>query len=119
MAKTMATILMDYTNAKQQAAKLEDAAARLKRLANSDLEGALNNIGAAWSGDSANLYLQKGRNLKDQILRTAAQIENAAAAIRTTAQNTYNADKAAADLAAAASAAAAAAGGSSGGGFRP
>lgn len=99
MEKTLATILMDYTNAKQQASKLEDTAARLRRLANSDLEGSLNNINAAWTGDSANLYMQKGRALKEQILRTASQLDSVAATIRQTALNTYNADKMAAELA--------------------
>lgn len=92
-------IEMNFQQAKQQASRLEQLASRLERLAKNDFEGTLQQISSCWKGESADAYLQKGGQLENNIVRTAADLRRTAQTIRSTAQRTYNAEMRARELA--------------------
>lgn len=87
-----ATINFNYRKAINQAAKLEDLANDLKRIANRDVEGALDQVAGSWKGDSSRLFLQKGEKAKSDLLRSATQLQNTANAIRKAAENVRRAE---------------------------
>ncbi|MCC8151647.1 MAG: WXG100 family type VII secretion target [Lachnospiraceae bacterium] len=90
--KSLTTIRMDFARAKQQASELEDIAKRLRALANGDLTDSLQTLSAAWKGDSANAYQDKGAQLKSKITASAKNLESIAATIRSVAKRTYDAE---------------------------
>lgn len=92
MDKTVSQIIMDFASVKKQAQRLETTASNLRKLANKNLQGNLEDINAVWTGDSANLFLRKGDNLKSQILKVAKQLEDTASSIRKIADNTYKSE---------------------------
>lgn len=99
MAKTMYTIQMDFQKAKNQADKLDRIARDLNNIANNDISGCMRDISANWSGENAKLYVNKGYVVAENIRSVASSLNQTAATIRTIAQNTYNAEKRALDLA--------------------
>ena len=92
MAKSLYTIQMDFKKANDCAAKLEEAARQLKKVAYERFQNEVRRVGSCWQGDSANLYINKCNTLTQQMGRTANQLSETAKAIRTIAKNTYNAD---------------------------
>lgn len=92
-------IELNFQQAKQQAAKLENLAARLENLAKSDLDGTLQQLSEAWKGESASAYMQKGQRLEEKIVQTAKELKKTAQTIRSTAKRTYNAEMRARELA--------------------
>lgn len=91
--KTLVSIQIDFANTKKQAQKLDTLAGQLDDLANSSLENSLNAIGAAWTGESAEEYLQKGELLEEKLRKSAKNLRAIAEAIRQVAQVTYNAER--------------------------
>ena len=81
-----ATINFNYQKAMRQAAQLEDLANQLKRIANSDVDSALDQVAGSWKGDSANIFLQKGNKAKNDLIQSAKQLQNTANAIRSAAR---------------------------------
>ncbi|HIZ64619.1 MAG TPA: WXG100 family type VII secretion target [Candidatus Blautia pullicola] len=95
----MDRIEMDFRQAKQQAAQLEELAAQLKNLAAKDLQETMQSLSAAWKGESADSYMQKGVRLEENISGTARKLEQIASTIRITAQRTYEAEMRAREIA--------------------
>ena len=87
-----ATINFNYQKAMRQAAQLEDLANQLKRIANSDVDSALDQVAASWKGDSANMFIHKGNKAKNDLLQSAKQLQNTANAIRAAARALRNAE---------------------------
>lgn len=83
-------IRANYNSANATADELESIASSLSRLANSDMEEAMSALGAAWQGENAERFLQKGDTVKEQILGTAKKIRTAASELRSDARTTYN-----------------------------
>lgn len=87
-----ATINFNYQKAMRQAAQLEDLANQLKRIANSDVDSALDQVAGSWKGDSANIFLQKGNKAKNDLIQSAKQLQNTANAIKSAARTLRNAE---------------------------
>lgn len=92
MALSKFVIRMNYNNSIKQAQRLEEAAEDLRRLVRNDLDGSLDSVRSAWTGDNANAFLIKGEQLKEKISKTASGMEQTARAIRTIAKNIYDAE---------------------------
>ena len=88
------TIEMNFAKAKGQAKELDNAAARLERIASGSMEDAMSTISGNWKGENAGNYLRKA-----EILNVSRELKNTATAIRNIAQVTYNAEMAALELA--------------------
>ena len=88
------TIEMNFAKAKGQAKELDNAAARLERIASGSMEDAMSTISGNWKGENAGNYLHKA-----DILNVSRELKNTATAIRNIAQVTYNAEMAALELA--------------------
>lgn len=99
MAKTLYSIQMDFQKAKNQASKLEKIARDLRRIADHEIPSCMKAVSQNWKGENARLYVNKGSVVGENLRRTANGVEQTASTIRTIAQNTYNAEKAALDLA--------------------
>ncbi len=99
MAKTMYSIQMDFQRAKNQAERLEGIARDISRLADNNLAGCMRDISANWKSGNASLYVSKGQTVAEHLRSVAAGLNQTAATIRTIAQNTYNAEERAIELA--------------------
>ena len=85
-------IRMNFRKACVQAEKLEEMAETLRRLARDRFGDTLECMDAAWEGESAGLYIQKGRGLQNGICQDAEELDRIAQTIRTIAENTYRAE---------------------------
>ncbi len=97
--KTQAQIYMDYKNACNQADSLEQVARNLDDVAGKQMQDCLGQVQAHWKGDNSEAYVGKGRMLQGKIKNTAGELKKAAAAIRTIAKNTYDAEMRALEIA--------------------
>lgn len=93
MAATLFSIQMDFNRAKAQASQLEAIAGDIERLASNNMEECMSGISSNWKGDSAKLYVKKGRQLEQDMKGSARELRKIAQTIRKIAQNTYNAEK--------------------------
>lgn len=98
MAKTMYSIALDFNKAKNQAAKLEQAANKISRQ-RTKLSDEKQKISRNWKSDSSGMYLRKLSVVESELASTEKKLRNSAATIRTIAGNTYNAEKTAITLA--------------------
>lgn len=85
-------IRMNFRVANAMADRLDTLAKKMSSLANERYYGTLRNISNSWKGENAEAYLHKGEKVKDKMARTAADLRNAAATVRTIAKNTYDAE---------------------------
>lgn len=85
-------IEMNFRAAKEQARRLDDIASRLGRISRNDYTNALQQVSNAWQGDNANIYLQKSNGLIGKMNATASDLERIASTIRQIAQNIYDAE---------------------------
>lgn len=92
MAQSLATIKINFSRAIHQADELESLSKKLKSLSESDMESALQSLNHAWTGEAAEQYLQKGRQLENKINKNAAQLQDVSRALRNAAQAIYNAE---------------------------
>ena len=92
MAKTIGMIRMEFNKAMKQADKLDQIAADLRKLADQRFASSLAQINKAWKSDSSAAFIRKGSKLTEEIRARAAELQKAAAAVRTIAKNTYNAE---------------------------
>ncbi|MDO4555390.1 MAG: hypothetical protein Q4B70_09625 [Lachnospiraceae bacterium] len=99
MAKSLAVIQMEFAKAKAQANRLDAIADNLTRTSDNQLGTALAGVRNNWKSDSAAAYIQKGQKLQQEINKRAKELHQTASALRTIAQNTYNAEMAAYRLA--------------------
>ena len=87
------------TKSGNQAERLEGIARDISRLADNNLAGCMRDISANWKSGNASLYVSKGQTVAEHLRSVAAGLNQTAATIRTIAQNTYNAEKRAIELA--------------------
>lgn len=97
--KSTAKIYMDFQNAKAQADQLDQLSRNLRAIGNDDLADCMVGISSNWKGDNAERFLQKAGQVKDKIDKTADHLAMAAQTIREIADNTYQAEMQAAELA--------------------
>lgn len=91
-------IYMNYRQAMEQADQLDAQARQLSELAGARLEETITRMGTHWKGENANAYLAKCRILQEKLRKTARGLSNAAAALRTSAKRTYQAELRALEL---------------------
>lgn len=94
-----AEIRYDYQKAKEYADKLCELANEIKQIANGTYENTLNEISANWQGDSSNVFKNKAGKIKNDILKTANDIDRAAEKILATALSLYRAEMQAKEIA--------------------
>ena len=99
MAKTKATIQMDFNKANKQAEELSEIANALDNLAQKDMLNCFNSIGNNWKGENADAYIKKGNIVKGNIEKVAKDLKKAAETIRKIAKNTKDAEMAALEIA--------------------
>lgn len=92
------TIQLNYARAINQAKKLDDLAAQLRRIASSDLQSAMNNLSNNWSGESASAFLKKAQKANEDLLKNAKLLTSTASAIRKSAENIRNSELQALDI---------------------
>lgn len=98
--KSRWSIEMNYKRALSQAAQLEEASEALRRTAVSAIADISRDLsGGGWQGENADAFLKKLSLLTERIQTSAKQLRDAAAALRRIAQNTYDAEMRALDLA--------------------
>lgn len=97
--KSMHEITMDFNNANTQADNLDAVAKDIDNMIKNEFDPCMTDIGKNWTGDNAEAYIAKGYKLKSQIEKSAANLRKTANTIRNIARNTYNAEKAAYELA--------------------
>lgn len=93
MAATLFSIQMDFNRAKAQASQLETIADSIEKLASNNMEECMAGVSSNWKGESADLYIQKGRQLEREMKDSAKELKRIAQTVRKIAQNTYNAEK--------------------------
>ncbi|MBQ0028685.1 MAG: hypothetical protein KBS96_08810 [Lachnospiraceae bacterium] len=91
---TRASIEMDFNLAKNQAARLEELADRLRGLSDNRFGGTLNNISSNWKGENASAYLSKGSKLQNKMDRSSSELYQIASDIRLMAKRIYDAEMA-------------------------
>lgn len=99
MAKTLYTIQMDFKKANDCAAKLEEAARKLKQCAQENFQDEIRKLESSWKGENAALYISKCDSITHKMESTAKKMVQTANTVRTVARNTYNADMRARNIA--------------------
>ncbi|MBR0373657.1 MAG: hypothetical protein IJH91_03890 [Mogibacterium sp.] len=84
-------IWVDLNKAKQQAAELERAAQTI-RTESAKFGEYRNEVAHAWTSDSSTAFTSKMGMVTEDLLKIARELDNAAAAIRQSAQRIYNAE---------------------------
>ena len=96
---TRQSIEFDFKQAYNQAQKLDSIADNLGSLAKDKLKESMQTLSQNWKGENADAYLVKGGTLENNISSTATELHGIASDIRTIAQNIYNAEMAALEIA--------------------
>ncbi|MBR2100964.1 MAG: hypothetical protein IJ927_06620 [Eubacterium sp.] len=86
------TIRFNFAQAKQQALRLETMAQEMRKTANSNFDQAIAELQSGWKGESAEQYIRKAQNVRNDILKTANDLDAVAINIRKVAQRIYNAE---------------------------
>ena len=92
-------IYMDFRRANQVAEDLRGIARSTRNAADQDLQGALSRIQSNWEGENAEAFQAKGKRLRNQVDQLAQDVDRSANAIERIAQNTYNAEMRAVQIA--------------------
>ncbi len=93
------TIRMDFARARAEAAKLDDIADGIAGTISGDFDSAVDAINQNWKGDSATAYLHKSEDLREKAERTIKNLRDTAEVIRTIAQNIYDSEMQALEIA--------------------
>lgn len=96
---TRESIEFDFRQAKNQARQLDAIADNLGNLAKNNLSDSMQTLSQNWKGENASAYLSKGSTLQNDISSSASELHGIASDIRTIAQNIYNAEMAALEIA--------------------
>lgn len=96
---TRQSIEFDFREARSQADKLDSIADNLGNLAKDKLGDSMQTLSQNWKGENADAYLSKGSSLQNSISSSASELHGIASDIRTIAQNIYNAEMAALEIA--------------------
>ena len=92
MARSLGAIRMDFAKALRQAQQLEEVSRNMRNLAERKLEDTLQGLGQNWTGDNSLKYIGVGRQLEEKITDTSRSLADIARAIREIAQNVYDAE---------------------------
>ena len=92
-------IQFDYQCAVRQAARVDDAAEDVRRLATRELENMVDQLSVCWKGESAELYFAKCRELQSALEQTARDLESVASNIRHRSRKIRDAELAAMEIA--------------------
>ena len=87
-------IKMNYEKAIQQANDLMDISRDIKKIADYKLDNSIQVIDRNWNGDNSRKFIQKGRNLKDKIEKSADDISKLSLTIKDMAKAIYNTEMA-------------------------
>lgn len=90
--KTRSEIRYDFRQAQKRAQELEDMAGILKKLSEEKLDSVLWQLSSAWTGEAADTYRKKGKQLQEHMLKNAERLESIASTIQSTAQKVYDAE---------------------------
>ena len=90
--KTEYQIYMDYKKTMQQAELLSRTGKELIRAADQTAAGIFSGTGSAWKGTTAQLFIRKGKALRQRIRHSGNELCGAADVIRRTASNLYRAE---------------------------
>ena len=90
--RTPGAIRYDFQKAMRDAEELEEAANRMRRLAESDMEDSKRILSTAWQGESSESYQRKYVMLQKKILDSAKRLKMQANEIRNSAKRAYDAD---------------------------
>ncbi len=89
---SLGEIYFNYNRAIKQARELDGVASKLRSAAHNDMDTVLNEVRNAWKSDSAPNYIRKGEKVRGDIEKTAKNLNNIAAAIRTIAERVRRAE---------------------------
>lgn len=89
--KSSAQILMDFTRARMQASKLENAAASIRREARRFTQ-CRSDVAAAWTGENASKFTNKMGLVSEDLEKIARSLEKTAEVIRKNAKTIYDAE---------------------------
>ena len=92
MAKSLYTIQMNFKKANECAAKLEEAAKKLKQCAQENFQNETKKLELYWKGENSTLYIGKCADIRHNMENTAKKLMQTANTVRTVARNTYDAD---------------------------
>ena len=98
MAQSEYTILMNYTNAKKTATKLDSIAAQVKSNQGKVVD-TNHNIQQAWKSENATAYAKKVEIVSANLTTIEKNLKKIAETIRTNAKRTYDAEMRAAQIA--------------------
>ena len=94
----MGLIEIDFVKARKQADRLYDLADELETLKDNDYAPTMEKIRSSWTGESANLYINKGAQLEGEIEDTINMIKRVADNIRDTVKKIEDAQRAAQEV---------------------
>lgn len=96
--KSKREIEMNFSRALSQAEELESLSKELNQMATEHIRGAIKMLMCNWQGDNAELFLNKGEAITNEMLETADDLIKVAKNIASTANIVYNAENAALQL---------------------
>ena len=99
MARSEHSIRMDFEKAKAAAARLDDIADSIASMMSGEYEDSLDSVNQSWRGDNATFFLTKSNELGDKIGKIVSDLKAAADVIRRIAQNTYDSEMRALEIA--------------------
>lgn len=87
--KSEHSIRFDFAMANRRAAELEDIAQEMRSKVAKGMAATMTNLHAAWEGENAMAYLQKANKVRNDLERTAKDVETVAGNIRYVARIMY------------------------------
>lgn len=89
---SLSEIYFNYNRAIAQAKQLDSIAKKLKKAADYDMDGILNDVNRAWKSDNTHQYVRKGQKVENDIRTSTKNLTQIAAAIRTIAKRVRDAE---------------------------
>ena len=99
MAKSEFQIRLEFGQAIRQANKLEEIASKIDRIASNDLTDCMRRVANDWKSESSTSFQKKGQQVTANLKCIAKEYKKAADVVRRIANNTYNAEMTALELA--------------------
>ena len=90
---------MDFEKAKSAAARLDDIEDSIASMMSGEYEDSLDSVNQSWRGDNATFFLTKSNEIGDKIGKIVSDLKAAADVIRRIAQNTYDSEMRALEIA--------------------
>ncbi len=99
MARSEHSIRMDFEKAKAAACRLDSIADSIASMLSGEYDGSLDTVRQNWRGDNATMFLTKGNELREKVNKTVSDLRATAEVVRRIAQNTYDSEMRALELA--------------------